>query len=190
MDRANERDFLEFVSASRMRLARIAMLLTNDRHSAEDLVQAALLKVYRAWNQVGDNPLAYARRVMINQRTDWWRQGRGQDNPVAAVTDRAGKDDFTAQHADRDFLGRSLSQLTRRERTLLVLRYLEDLSIEDTAAELGVSPGTVKSGISRALAKLRIDLADPTATELSKDGTPPDAPVIDINDRSRRRDAS
>lgn len=190
MDQTSEREFMEFVSAARPRLGRIAALLTNDVHAAEDLVQTALLKVYRSWHRVSDNPASYARRVMINQRTDWWRRGRGREKPVAALVDRPSKEDFTAQHADRDFLARSLAELTRRERALLVLRFLEDLSIEDTANELGITSGAVKSGTSRLLAKLRIDLAEPKSAEPDCTEPTSDTPVIDINNGGRRRRAS
>ncbi|HEX8002108.1 MAG TPA: SigE family RNA polymerase sigma factor [Mycobacteriales bacterium] len=155
---AEERDaaFVAFVELHSQRLLRSAVLLTGRPDAAEDLVQTALLRLYRHWPRVrDDDPLAYVRRVMVNARRDWWRRRSWSEQPVETVPETSAPDSAVA-HADRDAVVRALAPLSRRERTVLVLRYCDDLSERDVAALLGVSAGTVKSTASRALAKLRL----------------------------------
>jgi RNA polymerase sigma-70 factor (sigma-E family) len=155
-----ERDdaaFVAFVEQHSRRLLRSAELLTGRPDAAEDLVQTALLRLYRHWPRVaGDEPLAYVRRVMVNARRDWWRRRSSWEQPVSSVPDAPASGDAVGDQAARDALARALAPLSRRERTVLVLRYYEDLSEAEVAALLSVSPGTVKSTASRALAKVRL----------------------------------
>jgi RNA polymerase sigma-70 factor (sigma-E family) len=152
------REFTAFAEEHGPRLLRAAEYLTNDRHSAQDLVQTALTKVFIAWSRArrGDT-YAYARRVLVNSHTDTWRRRRWRED----LTEEPGHSPQAVQvdHAqwvsDRDELVRALSLLTERERAIVVLRYYEDMSERDVARTLGVSPGTVKSTASRALSKLR-----------------------------------
>ena len=155
---SEERDaaFVAFVELHSRRLLRSALLLTGRADAAEDLVQTALLRLYRHWPRVrDDDPLAYVRRVMVNARRDWWRRRTWSEQPVGTVPETAAPDP-SGSHAERDAVVRALAPLSRRERTVLVLRYCDDLSERDVAALLGVSVGTVKSTASRALAKLRL----------------------------------
>lgn len=154
-------EFTAFVSAHQETLQRTAWLLCGDVHRAEELTQQALVRTYVAWHRARDgDPLAYARRVLVNLRTDTWRRRRrellvsdhAEDAQPTGASHEAGADERLAQ---RDFLVRALSTLTRRQRRIVVLRHLVGLSEAEVAADLGVSLGTVKSVTSRALAQLR-----------------------------------
>jgi RNA polymerase sigma-70 factor (sigma-E family) len=156
--------FEEFVRACSHRLFGAACLLASgDRARAEDLVAETLARVYLAWPSLrhGD-AYGYARRTLVNLHTDWWR-GRLRRREVVTdqPPDRAGAGDPAGEVVRRDGVTRSLARLTRRERAVVVLRYFLDLTEQQTAAELGISVGTVKSAHARALAKLRVapDLA-------------------------------
>ncbi len=164
-------EFTRFVAAHQRDLLRTAWLLCGDAHRAEELAQAALVRTYTAWGRVrtGD-PLAYARRVLVNLRIDTWRRRR-HEVLVGAVADDAaplagpGSSDNAARHADRDQLVRALATLTPRQRRVVVLRHLVGLPEAEVAEDLGVSVGTVKSTASRALAQLRAVLATTTDAE-------------------------
>ncbi len=174
-DRQADRDaeFTAFVAAHQADLLRTAWLLCGDAHRAEELAQAALVRTYTAWARVrGGDPLAYARRVLVNLRIDTWRRRR-REVLVDAVADDAaplagpGSPDAAAHHADRDQLVRALATLTPRQRRVVVLRHLVGLPEAEVAEDLGVSVGTVKSTASRALAQLRTVLA--TASDVEGD---------------------
>jgi RNA polymerase sigma-70 factor (sigma-E family) len=151
--------FDDFVRACSVRLGRIGCLLTGgDVAWAEDLVAEALTRVYLAWPRIrAGDAFGYARRTMVNLHTDWWR---GRSRRPEVLTDRPPDIAIGADPPDdlaqRDSLFRALRQLTRRERAVVVLRYFADLTEQDTAEELGISLGTVKSTNARALAKLRV----------------------------------
>jgi RNA polymerase sigma-70 factor (sigma-E family) len=139
-------------------LLRMALLLTRNLADAEDLVQAALAKTYQAWDRIEDrNALdGYVRRAMVNTHISWWRRRRLEEYPTDEVPDQA-----VADHAGdielSDPLRRALDRLPSRMRAAVVLRYCEDMSEAEVAQALGISQGTVKSTVSRAVAKLRID---------------------------------
>jgi RNA polymerase sigma-70 factor (sigma-E family) len=145
--------FQEFVEVRYTDLLRTAYLLTGTREAAEDLVQAALLTTMRHWRSVAD-PMAYVRRAMVNQRTSLWRRIGSRELLTDAPPDRS-TPDGAAGRAERDELLTALCRLPVRMRAVLVLRYWEDLSEEDTAQLLGCSVGTVKSQASRGLGRLR-----------------------------------
>lgn len=150
--------FVRFVRESGPQLYRVAFLLTGRVPAAEDLYQAALTRSYAAWRRIRDeDAYRYVRRVLVNLHTDWWRAPRTwRERTHAAVPDLAAADDPAAAIADRDQMTRALQALTRRERAVIVLRYFADLSERDTAQELDIGVGTVKSTTARALAKLRV----------------------------------
>lgn len=159
--RPDDEEFTAFVAASASSLGRTAWLLTGDAHRAEELVQHALVRTYTSWSRVRrDDALAYARRVLVNLHTDTWRRRRREDL-VAEPPDVARGDAPATSAADRDLLVRSLSLLTKRERTVVVLRYYADQSEQQVAETLGISIGTVKSTASRALARLRVEVGTP-----------------------------
>lgn len=153
-----EDSFVRFVTDNGPRLYRVAHLLTGDAPRAEDLYQDALTRAYVAWRRVRrDDAYRYVRRVLVNLHTDWWRAPRFRRERATAspphVVDAA--DPATAV-VDRDQMTRALQALTRRERAVIVLRFFADLSERDTAHELDIGVGTVKSTTARALAKLRL----------------------------------
>lgn len=153
MDRAVE--FSEFVAARGDGLVRTAALLLGRVEGAEDLVQDALVRLYRHWGRVtrdGD-PDAYLHRIMTNLVVDGWRRKR----PVisfASVPDIAQAADESV--VQRDLVLRALAQLGRRQRAALVLRYWHDWSVDRTAETLGCSPGNVRALTSNGLTRLRV----------------------------------
>ena len=158
--------FEEFVQGSSPRLFRTALLLTgHDRAAAEDLLQVALERAYRHWARIcrSEEPERYVRRILANASHDRWRRAsRHPERVIPGVDVAAVADDHAGAVADRDFLMRALAALPKRQRTVLVLRYYSDLSELEIADVLGCSVGTVKSQVSRGLARLRTE-AEPGA---------------------------
>ncbi|MBB5874004.1 RNA polymerase sigma-70 factor (sigma-E family) [Allocatelliglobosispora scoriae] len=147
-------DFDEFVVQRSQRLLRTAYLLTRDWAAAEDLLQAALVKLWFAWKRVDRDPEAYARRIIVTsyislRRRLWTREIVRGELPERAVPDEMHR------HAERDALWQALRRLGPRQRAIIVLRYYEDLSDARIAEMLGVAVTTVRSQASRALAVLR-----------------------------------
>lgn len=152
-------EFTAFMRTARDPLHRMAYLLCGDAHRAEELTQQAFERTYRSWHKARDgDPLVYARRVLANLRIDNWRRTRREvltgpdDLPHAA--DR-GERPASATVEQRDAVVRALLLLPVKQRRVVVLRHLLDLSEAEVARELGVPVGTVKSSASRALAHLR-----------------------------------
>ena len=130
------------------------MLLTGDHDRAEDLVQEALTKVAQRWTRLADqHPEAYARQIIVRDNISRWRRTRLE--VVSTVADTAGTTGGQGATDRRLILLDALNHLTDRQRAVLVLRYLDDLSEADTAAAMGVSAGTVKSTTHLALRRLR-----------------------------------
>ncbi|MFV2121727.1 SigE family RNA polymerase sigma factor [Streptomyces sp. Act-28] len=152
-------EFEEYVRARQDSLLRSARRLVPDPADAQDLLQTALARTYRRWEGIADKALAdaYLRRVMINPRTEWWRARRLEEVPTEQLPD-ASVDDVTEQHADRALLMDALKVLAPKQRSVVVLRHWEQMSTEETAEALGMSTGTVKSTLHRALARLRKEL--------------------------------
>jgi RNA polymerase sigma-70 factor (sigma-E family) len=131
-------------------LLRFGLLLTGNRHDAEDLVQTALMRTALHWRSVAE-PEAYVRRAMVRLHLNWRTRVRAR---LAA----APVPDLPAAPVDTDtrlVMWQALATLPPRQRTVLVLRYYADLSEAEIAAALRVSRGTVKSTAARALARLR-----------------------------------
>ncbi len=159
--RSRDEEFTAFVREHGSTLLRAAWLLVGDAHQAEELAQQALERTYVHWPRASaGDPLAYARRTLVNLRIDSWRRRRREVllSPVELL-------DHAPDHVDRDRAGdrdqlvRALATLTPRQRRIVVLRHLMDMSEAEVAADLGVSVGTVKSTASRALVHLRTVLA-------------------------------
>jgi RNA polymerase sigma-70 factor (sigma-E family) len=150
--------FRDYVTTRGPALLRAAYLLTGNRADAEDLVQAALAKMYLAWDRIEDRGAldGYVRRTMINTHISWWRRRKLEEYPTDEIPDQA-----IADHADdsdlQESLRRAVERLPQRMRAAVVLRYYEDMTEAEVADALGVSLGTVKSTVSRAVAKLRVD---------------------------------
>jgi RNA polymerase sigma-70 factor (sigma-E family) len=156
-----EESFTAFVRASGERHLRVAVLLTGDWHAAEDLVQASLVKLYRAWpgvDQVGGEPDAYLRRIIVNTHRSWWRARWRREAPAAQLPDRPGRGEDADQRALAVSVRQALRQLSPKQRAVLVLRYYEDLPEAEIASLLGCSPGTVKTHAHRGLRALRAEL--------------------------------
>ncbi|WP_296602434.1 SigE family RNA polymerase sigma factor [Nocardioides sp.] len=160
----DEQAFSRWAGERQIALLRTAVLLTGDRHRAEDLVQEALTQVALRWRRLRDaHPEAYARQVIVRGNISWWRKHRREvvldvyDDAGAVVSDTTGAE-------RRIVLDRALAALTPRQRATVVLRYYEDLSERETAEALGVSVGTVKSQTHLALRRLRE--ASPELAEL------------------------
>ncbi|MEU3514872.1 SigE family RNA polymerase sigma factor [Streptomyces sp. NPDC006654] len=151
--------FEEYVRARHDALLRSAQRLVHDPLDAQDLLQIALARTYRRWDAITDKGLtdAYVRRVMINTRTEWWRARKLTELPIERLPDE-GIADGTEQHADRALLMDIITTLTPQQRSVVVLRYWEQMSTEETAAALGMAAGTVKSTLHRALVRLREEL--------------------------------
>jgi RNA polymerase sigma-70 factor (sigma-E family) len=149
-------EFRAYVADRGPTLLRAAMRLTSDRAEAEDLLQAALAKTYLAWDRIED-PAAvdgYVRRAMVNTQISWWRRRKLEVYPTDRLPDRP-VEDHTDRSEMHDALGRALDRLPERQRLAVMLRYYEDMSEREIAEVLGVSVGTVKSTVSRAMARLR-----------------------------------
>lgn len=160
---ARDADFTAFMAQAGPALLRTAWLLTGDHHRAQELTQGALVKTYVAWPRVREGEaLAYARRILVNHRTDVWRATRREvvtDEPPEHDDRRSRRDDVQTSD-DRDLVVRLLRTLPEQQRTVVVLRYYTDLSEQATAEVLGISVGAVKSAGSRGLAALRAALAE------------------------------
>ncbi len=159
----DEDAFRDFVVGRSPVLLRTAYLLTGDWGHAEDLLQTALAKVYRAWDRLHDRESleAYTRRVMVNTHTTWWRRAWKAERPTGALPDWPGPDVVSASD-DRDRLRRALLTLPARQRACVVLRHYDDQSEAEVARLMGCSVGTVKSQCARGLARLREALAEDT----------------------------
>jgi RNA polymerase sigma-70 factor (sigma-E family) len=160
-----DREYVEFVEAASGSLRRTAYLVCGDWHRADDVVQDALYKLYRSWPKVdrGGNPLGYARRVVVNAAVDsgrrsWRREVPTADLPFDRFRPDDHADDHADEHAERDEVLTALGRLAPRQRACVVLRYYEDLSVEQTARILGCSEGTVRSQSARGLDTLRTAL--------------------------------
>jgi RNA polymerase sigma-70 factor (sigma-E family) len=151
----DEAGFRTFVQTNGAVLLHAARLLTGDHHRGEDLVQTALTKLYLKWDRI-DAPLAYARKALVTAHIDSTRRRWWGERPTEQLPDVA-SGDLMAGSDERDELRRLLTELSPRERAVVVLRYYCDQSEQQAAATLGMPVGTVKSTCSRALARLRVE---------------------------------
>jgi RNA polymerase sigma-70 factor (sigma-E family) len=137
-------------------LMRTAVLLTGSAEAAEDLLQTALERLLRQRNRLAGDPEGYLRRTLFNLATDGFRrQGRWRRRLPMLQADARMPADPTDEVDLRDALVRLLLQLPPRQRVVIVLRYWEQLSGAETAAQLGCSENTVRSAASRGLRRLR-----------------------------------
>lgn len=155
---SRDEGFESFAAARSGALFRTAWLLTGDWQLAEDLVQETLARVYVRWRRVSrmENPAAYARRTLVNANTSYRRVRRNSERPSADPTEG---DQPAAARGDeaevRLTLLDGLAQLDRTDRSVLVLRYWEDLDVNATAELLGMSAANVRTRSVRALGRLR-----------------------------------
>ena len=184
----DEAEFEAYVISDGGRLLGFALLLAGNYQDAEDLVQTALLRSAGRWATARQNPTAYTRTVLVNLARDRWRarRHRQQETLIADAARLPGAiaHDGAAGVLDRQVLLRACRLLPAAQRAVLVLRFWEDRSIEETAAVLGCSPGTVKSHTHRALRRLRAMLDDAPRSAMSPGG-PALAPARRIDDVDR-----
>ncbi|MBC7308555.1 MAG: SigE family RNA polymerase sigma factor [Actinomycetales bacterium] len=150
-------------------LVRLAYLMVHDVTLAEDLVQDALIGVHQRWGRLRDShaALAYVRRSVVNGArsalrhqvvVDRYAQRTGAEESVVSAEHSA------MEHAEHDAMLQALSQLSDKQREVLILRYYSDLSEADIADTLEISRGAVKTHAHRGLARLRTILEDTSAT--------------------------
>jgi RNA polymerase sigma-70 factor (sigma-E family) len=159
-DTAARRDFEQFARAHWATLMSIGVAVSGSRTEAEDLVQTALTNAWVRWSRIApEQALAYLRRSIVNANVSRWRRQRGSEVTVADTPELASGSAAGDPAADAIDARHSLAPLLRalpvRQRAVLVLRYLCDLSDEDIATTLGISSGTVRSQAFRGLASLR-----------------------------------
>ena len=160
----NATEFAEFASAASPRLRRMAFLMCGNWHTAEDLTQTALAKVFASWPRVRRQEAvhAYTTRTLVNTYLADRRLRRNGEVLTDRLPDRPAGGPAPE---DRIVVLDALATLPPRSRAVVILRYWADLNVEQTAAVLGCSPGTVKSQTARALSRLRDTLGSDWATE-------------------------
>lgn len=156
---AEPEGFHDFVVGRSGSLLRFAWVLTGDWHAAEDLVQGALVRTWPRWSSIRrhDDPEVYVRRVIVNSRTSWLRRRSSAEVPAAEPPERSSDADVYAGVDTRECLRRVLMQLPPRQRAVVGLRFLDDLTEGQVATILGCSVGTVKSQAAKAIVKMRDD---------------------------------
>ena len=154
MDEALTRDFEEFALSRSRSLYRQAWALCGDAHRAEDLVQETLAKVYLKWRRI-DTPYAYAQRTLMRAYLSHRRRRSSTEQPWAEVPDQRAASSPADLSDLRIALQEALAGLGPTDRAVVVLRYLEDLSVAETADRLGLSQGAVKNRSLRALRAMR-----------------------------------
>ena len=190
---SDDSGFRDWAAARRPAMRATAFLLCGDWHLADDVVQEALTSVYVRWSRVsaGDNVDAYARRVLVSRfldsrRRPWRREVTTETLPDSGDRAAAAALEQVDALAGQTSLTRCLRLLPPRQRAALVLRYLEDLSVEQVAAALGCSPVTVRSHTSRGLDRLRLLLAGSADVDgFSRGATSSTAPPGRVGDDGR-----
>ena len=160
--------YTEYVTAKAPWLRKIAFLLCQDWHRADDLTQTTIIKLYTRWRRAWEigNLDGYARTILVNtfiseQRTHWWARVTLFNGGATGSEQSEAENIGAALERDLDLgldLEKALAAIAPRQRAVIVLRYYCDLSVEDTAAALRCSPGTVKSQTWHGLAALRRQL--------------------------------
>jgi RNA polymerase sigma-70 factor (sigma-E family) len=153
---SRDASYVEFVAARQAHLRRIAYAVCGDWHEADDLLQTALTKLYLVWPRVRrtGSEEAYARRVIVRANIDAHRRRTSRpERPGLDGHDREAATGLAPE--ERSALFDALQELPEKQRKVVVLRHWLGLSVEETAAEMGISTGTVKSHSSRAIARLQ-----------------------------------
>jgi RNA polymerase sigma-70 factor (sigma-E family) len=151
---SRDAQFEEFALARTPQLFRSAYLLCGDRHGAEDLVQDTLAKVYVKWSRRIENPAAYAQTTLVHAYLSHRRRRSSQEIPFADLPDSATVDPAEGTEL-RLALQQVLAGLAPLDRAVLVLRYSEDLGVDEVAHRLGLTRGAVKNRSMRALTRAR-----------------------------------
>lgn len=160
-------EFEEFAAARATHLYRTAWLLCGDPHTAEDLVQETLEKLYVRMSRVlspkVDNPAAYAQTTLVRIFISARRRHSSTERPAANDQDNAHQIDAQPGHLDADAdlrlaVAAALAELTPVDRAVVVLRFFDDLSATEVGSRLALSAGAVRSRTHRALIQLRTSL--------------------------------
>lgn len=176
MDAEAQDSFREFVEHRSSALLKTAVLLSGgDRHTAEDLLQNALIKAAGRWHRI-DEPEAYVRQILYRQQISRWRlKWPRRELSVAEPPEGRADTDASSAAELRLVMRGALARLTARQRTVLVLRYFEDLPEADVARILGCSVGTVRSTAHRSIARLRTLAPELAALSGGEDARQPPA---------------
>lgn len=145
----------ELLAAKTGHLLRTAILLAGSQEDGEDLLQAALERVFRRWRTIRDDPEGYLRRTLYHLAADGWRRRQAWRTRLGLLGQPEAQQDDMGAVDNRDQLLRLLGELPTRQRTAIVLRYWEELSEAQAAQAMGCSLGTVKSATSRGMRRLR-----------------------------------
>jgi RNA polymerase sigma-70 factor (sigma-E family) len=145
----------DLIHARGERLLHAAVLLAGSQADGEDLLQAALERVFRRWRSIDGDPEGYLRRTIYHLAADGWRRNGRMRSRLGLLARPDVQPDQTASVDQRDQLMRLLHKLPPRQRTAIVLRYWEEHSEAETARLMGCSVGTVKASTSRGLRRLR-----------------------------------
>jgi RNA polymerase sigma-70 factor (sigma-E family) len=151
-------EFTEFVAARMPALRRLAYLLCQDWHHADDLVQAAITRLYVHWHRVGvmDHPEAYLRTILVRESVSQRRSGWARKVSLTGeLPDWPGSG---PDHEDAIDVSAAMADLPSRQRATLVLRFYCDMTVDQVAQVLGCTAGTVKSQTSKGLGSLRLAL--------------------------------
>ena len=155
-----DREYADFVAARQTHLRRIAYAACGDWHRADDLLQTALVKLYVAWPRLHRNGReeAYTRQIIVRANIDESRRPWRRERPGLDGSDQAARAELP--YEERSALFEALQSLPTMQRKTVLLRHWLGLSVAQTAAELGISTGTVKSHTSRGLERLQTALAE------------------------------
>lgn len=153
-----EAAYVDYVTARRPHLRRIAYALSGDWHRADDLLQTALVKLYVAWPRVrrSGSEDAYVRQILVRASIDESRRPWRRERPTDELPDQPAAEPTATE--ERTELFDALQALPAQQRAAVVLRHWLGLSVTETASALGITEGTVKSHTSRGLAALRLTL--------------------------------
>lgn len=154
-----EEAFAKFVAARQSHLRRVAYALCGDWHKAEDLLQTSLTKLYLAWPRIDreGNEEAYVRQIMVRANIDESRRPWRRERPTDELGDSAAREGLA--YEERSALFDALQTLPEMQRKVVLMRHWLGLSVRETASEIGISEGTVKSHSHRGLAALEKVLA-------------------------------
>lgn len=161
MDETTALAFEAWLGAELPRLLGFAVVLCAGRDPAEEIVQDVAMKVHARWGRIVelDHRDAYVRRMIVNEFLSWRRKWARVVPRAELVEPAPVGTDFSDQHADRAELVAELDKLPRRQRAVLVLRYLEGWDDAAIAEALGCRAVTVRTHVSRGLAALRVEMA-------------------------------
>jgi RNA polymerase sigma-70 factor (sigma-E family) len=163
-------EFRSFAATRLDPLYRSAIMLTGQHQAAEDLVQETLTKMYVAWHTRRlEDPVAYSRTTLVNTFISGRRRRSSSEYPQAVVPDVVAPATDVAARVD---VHRALGELKPIDRAIVVMRYLEDVPVDDVAVALRISPGNVRVRATRALAVLRTSLPLRPAESTDTGGPP------------------